>query len=256
MSAFKGLYIKDLKLSLATFLIGIILLNLLTLGSLWLKEYLDEPMIPAVLFFLATVAHVLYLPGIVFTSLQIEGQSQLWLHSPNRGWKLFLSKILAGATYFVVSIFFTILLAKLAMNGVDVSNNFVGFSEIVKENLFIMGGGISAISIYLSVWVLFYWAVYHSLKVIPFLNQFRRLAVLVLWILITAIGDWILDTPVVEVIQEKGRLNINFFAANFGENTISAEMAYIDVGTIIMYLIVTIGVFLTAVWLLERKVEV
>jgi hypothetical protein len=256
MSAFKGLYIKDLKLSMATFFIGIFLLNLLTVASLGLKEYFNEPSIPAVLFFIAIVAHVLYLPGMLLSSLQVEGQSQLWLHSPSSGWKLFLSKLLAVMTYFMISILLTILLAKLAVNGIVGSGDFEGFSDMVKENLFIMGGGITATSVYLSVWVLFYWALYHSLKVIPMINKIRWLVLLLVWILLTAIGDFILNTPVVDVIRKKGVVNINVFDAKFGNNTVTAEMAKIDIASIIMYLLVTIVVFLTAVWLLERKVEV
>ncbi len=256
MSSFKGLYLKDLKISAATFFIGLVLLNVLTILSLGLKEYFDEPLIPAILFFIAVVAHVFYLPGMLFSSLQIEGQSQLWLHNPNRGAKLFLSKITAGMTFYMISILVTMLLSRLSLSGLSVSNDYQGFSEMVRENLLIMGAGITLTSIYLSVWVLFYWSLYHSLKRIPIVNQIRWLVILFVWIVLSTIGSMIQNTSMMRVINEKGTFSVSIFDATVGQGSFSTEMAHINFATIGQYILITIIVFLVSVWLLERKVEV
>lgn len=256
MSAFKGLYLKDLKISASTFFIGIILLNLITLISLGLKEYFDEPMIPAVIFFVVVILHAFYLPGMLLSSLQIEGQSQLWLHNPNSTIKLLLSKIAAGLTYYAVSIAASMLLARLSVSGLELSNELSGFSEMVNENLFVMVGGITLASIYINVWILFYWSLYHSLKVVPILNQIRWLVLLIVWIVLTTIGNFLSNTPFVRVMKNKGTFNISVFETEMSGNSVSAQMASINITTIIVYILLTIGVFLASVWLLERKVEV
>lgn len=247
MSAFKGLYKKEIKISNALFLTGLIIITLVMMISLGLKEYFGEPMIPVVFLLLIIILHVFYLPVLLFSSLKIEGQSQLWLHNPNSGSSLFLSKLAAGLTYYIVSLLVSILLAKLSFAGLSLSKKYEGPYELVEGNLFIVGGWVTLISIYISVWLLFYWTLFHSLKRVPVLNKFRWLVILAAWILITTIGEFIGNIPAIEVLKGKGTMNLTFF---------NAEMPNMNIASIIMYVLVTIGVFLVSVWLLERKVEV
>lgn len=228
------------------------LINLLTITSLGLKEYFDEPMIPGVLFFVWIILHVFYLPAILLNSLQLEAQSQLWLHTPTSGAMLFLAKMLAGLTYFLGSLIVSLLLAKLATTGIANSDDYASFKELLEANLTVLSGVITITSIYFGVWVFFYWGLYHSLKGIPIVKHIRWLVILVVWVLFTALGDLIDQIPTVQFFKEKGTVDLNIFSAN----SISTEVANIQLTTIGLYVLVTIAVFLASVWLLERKVEV
>lgn len=250
MDAFKGLYIKELKLTIILFLTGIGLIYLLTMISLTLKEYLHEPMIPAILFFMALMAHTFYLPIILFSSLQREGQGQLWLHNPNSGMKLLLSKLVAGFTYSAISLVVTALLTYFALNGIVDSSRYDEFASI-QEYLLQISGMIILLSIYMSVWLFFYWTLYHSLKRVPVINRIRPVVLFFLWLLLSSVGNFIRKTPFFQISQEKKGVNITFMNGIF-----SAEAVEIQLINIIFYIVITIVVFLTSVWLLERKVEV
>lgn len=256
MTAFKGLYIKDLKLSFNGFIIGLFLIFFAMIASFALKEYFVEPSIPAIVSFIIIVLHVFYLPANLFTSLQVEAQSQLWLHNPNRGWKLFLAKIAAGITYFVASLIVSIILVKVFIVRTEYLGEFAGLSEMLGDNLLMIAGGMFLSSIYLTVWLLFYWTLYHALKRIPFLNQIRWFVLLVVWLSITIIGNLIMKIPVVKNLQELGTVNLYHFATIFRGNTVSPETAELHLGSILISILITVGVFLTSVWILERKVEV
>lgn len=248
MTAFKGLYMKELKLSLTFFFINLGLINLITLASIGLKEYFDAPMIPAILFFVLLILHTFYLPAILLSSLQIEAQSQLWLHTSKGGAKLFLAKIAAGLTYFVVSLFFSLLLAQLAMGGVPASEEYASFKEFLNSNLMSFSGMIIALSIYIGVWILFYWTLYHSLKGIPLIHNIRWLVIFAVWLFFMTIGDWLSNVPTFQVYMEKETMGFSLFNTNF--------VASVQFQTIGMYVLIAIAVFWASVWLLERKVEV
>ncbi|MEQ2526307.1 hypothetical protein EKG37_05790 [Robertmurraya yapensis] len=256
MTAFKGLYIKDLKLSFNGFIIGLFLIFFAMIASFALKEYFAEPSIPAIVSFIIIVLHVFYLPANLFTSLQVEAQSQLWLHNPNRGWKLFLAKIAAGITYFVASLLVSIILVKVFIVRTEYLGEFIGLSEMLSDHLYIMAGGMFLSSIYFTVWLLFYWTLYHALKRIPILNQIRWFVLLIVWLSVTILGNLISKIPAVQDFKEMGTINFHDFTKELGENTIFPETAELHLTSIIISILITVGVFLTSVWILERKVEV
>lgn len=256
MTAFKGLYIKDLKISFNGFIIGLFLIFFSMIASFALKEYFTEPSIPAIVSFIIIILHVFYLPTNLLTSLQVEAQSHLWLHNPNRGWLLFLAKIAAGITYFVASLLVSILIVKIFIVRTEYLGEFKGLSEMLSENLFILAGGMFLSSIYLTVWFLFYWTLYQALKRVPFLKQLRWIVLLIVWLSITLIGNLINRIPFVQNIKELGTINLYNFATNFWGNTILPETAELHLASIIISILITVGVFLSSVWLLERKVEV
>ncbi|MGG0716365.1 hypothetical protein ABE096_02035 [Robertmurraya massiliosenegalensis] len=255
MLSFKGLYLKDLKISRGNFLIGMILLFFVTVASYGLKEYMGEPSIPVIFLFIALVLHVFYLPGILFTSLQVEGQSQLWLHNPNGGAKLFLSKLAAATTYFAVSLFAILLLLKLVISGMAISSGLEEFAEIIEGNLLIFIGAVAVTAFYFGVWLLFYWSLYHSLKGIPFLSRIRWLVLLVVWIVINMISNFFAELKVFEVLNEKGSIQVNFSSPYFNNN-FTEEIGHVNLFSIGLQILIIISVFLVSVWLLERKVEV
>lgn len=250
MTAFKGLYIKDLKLSLVLFLTGMVLINVLTLLSLGLKEYFQEPMIPAILFIIALVAHVFYLPVMLLSSLQQEGKGQQWLHNPNSSMKLLLAKLSACLTYSAVSIIITALLCYFALNGVVSTRDFVELLTI-QDYLIVISGMIVVTSSYFSLWVILFWTLYHSLKNVPVINRFRPLVLVALWLTLSAIENYFRRLPIFQVYTEERGLSITLMGGIF-----SAEAMEIQLLNIFIYLLIAILLFFTSVWLLERKVEV
>ncbi|WP_019154635.1 hypothetical protein [Robertmurraya massiliosenegalensis] len=254
MLSFKGLYLKDLKISRNNFFIGMILLLFVTVASYGLKEYMGEPSIPVIFLFVALALHVFYLPGILFTSLQVEGQSQLWLHNPNGGAKLFLSKLAAATTYFVISLLVMFILLKLAISGLGITTNLIEIAEMMEGNLHLFIGAIGLTAFYLSIWLLFYWSLYHSLKGIPFLSRIRWLVILVVWIVINMISNFFAELKVFEVMNEKGSIQVNFSSPYF--NNFTEEIGHVNLFAIGLQILIIICVFIVSVWLLERKVEV
>ncbi|GIN60339.1 hypothetical protein J27TS8_03320 [Robertmurraya siralis] len=254
MLAFKGLYLKDLKISKGNFLIGMGLLFLIVVFAYGLRGYFGEPLVPLIFFFAILVLHVLYLPVILFTSLQLEGQSQLWLHNPNGGIKLFLSKLGAALTYYSASLLATFLLLQFAISTTEISEDLYGMTEVLNNHLLLVIGGVTLTGIYISVWLLFYWTLYHSLKGIPFLSRIRWLVLLVVWIVISTVSNYLAETKVFEVIQEKGTVQLNIFSSQFVDMT--GTVGQINLVSIALHVVTAIAVFLISVLLLERKVEV
>lgn len=255
MSAFKGLYIKELKISRALFFAGIIALNVITILSLALREYFNQSEIPAGIFLFVIAIHIFYIPVLLLSSLTTEGHSQLWLHNPNNGAKLVLAKLAAGLTYYLISMVASIFLTKFALNNVTHLEPFTAF-EGGMPILFMMGVAITLGTIYLSVWIFFYWTVYHAIKNIPFLRNIRWLFLFVFWITITVVGEFIQSQPFYQKLLEYGAINVDAFDNNVvSVNNFFIEMD-LNIISVALGIVLTIVVFLVSVWLLERKVEV
>ena len=104
MKAFKGLYRKELKISLYDFYTMTGLIVFMFIAGFGLTSYFQEPGIVAVISLIAFVMHAIYLPIFLLSSLRTEGK-QVWLHNPNSGSKLLLAKLVAELLLYFISLY-------------------------------------------------------------------------------------------------------------------------------------------------------
>ena len=105
MSAFTGLYWKELKIAKVDFFTLLVLMLLVLIAAFSATQYYEEPWFMAAAYFFVYVMHFGYLPLFMFASLRREGKTQLWLHNPNSGVLLFSAKLAAVLTYYFISLF-------------------------------------------------------------------------------------------------------------------------------------------------------
>ncbi|WNS74412.1 hypothetical protein RRV45_16060 [Bacillus sp. DTU_2020_1000418_1_SI_GHA_SEK_038] len=262
MLAFKGLFIKEIKLTKSWFMVGIGILFFSFIAGLGLMHYFKEFVIFPIISIMILVGHVLYLPAYLINSLNIEGHSQLWLHNPNHGAKLFLAKLSAGFVYFLVSFSIALFITDWQVNHSMHAESFNHFAGEPLPNISLIGIALALSSIYLGIWVLFYWAFYHSLKGIPSLNTFRWPIIIGLWVVLTAASNYIQNLPFYKKLINIGVIKLEpMKTLKFETGKSSASAGLVDTAEIsimngIIYTAVAAVVFLIAVWLLERKVEV
>ena len=124
-----------------------------------LTKYFNEPGIIAVISFMVYILHALYLPIYLLSSLRTEGKTQLWLHNPNSGSKLFLAKIAAGLTLYMVSFLIVLMITYWTINLAIATGLFLEFQDYVFRGLVFLGISITFMTIYLGIWVIFYWTI-------------------------------------------------------------------------------------------------
>ncbi|MBY0123907.1 hypothetical protein [Bacillus sp. S/N-304-OC-R1] len=262
MKAFKGLLIKEIKITRIWFLVGIGILILSYLGGLGLSHYLNETVVMPIISIMVVVGHVFYLPGYLINSLSIEARTQLWLHNPNHGWMLFLAKLTAGTIYFLISFTVALLMADWQINHSIFAETFNQFAQKPFPNLNLIGAALGLTSLYFGIWFLFYWSLFHSLKAIPAAKPFRWPIVIGLWVLLTSASYFIQNLPFYKKLKNIGVIKLNSmktFQFEAGKAMVSAglvDTAQISIMNGIIYTVVSLLVFLAAVWLVERKVEV
>ncbi len=264
MRAFNGLFIKELKLTKSLFLFSLLAMFVIVLFGIGLERYFHEPEIFPVFTITIFMMHVFFMPTYLFISLKTEAQTQLWLHNPNSGYKLFLAKLAACVFYFLFSIVIAFILANLginhaALNGVmfDSQDGISSFSYLLYFGVLIF-----FTSIFIGIWVLFYWSFYHALKNIPIIKNLRWPIIMGTWFLITFVENFISSLPFYQKMIKIGELNIDsipFIRFEAGGNSFTGgvtDPGVLSTMNIVIYTIMIVIVFTIAVWLLERKVEV
>ena len=225
-----------------------------------ISNYFQQPGIIAVISFGVYVVHVLYLPIFLLSSLKIEGKTQLWLYNPNSGSMLFLAKIAAGLTYYFISILIALIITYWTVHRVGF---FLEFQDQVLRGLLFLGVSTLFITIYLGIWVLFYWTFYHSMKNIPYVKNIRWLIIIAVWLALNTLGNFISNLTLYKKMSEIWAIQIHVveglhFETSQMSTTMTPNFGMIPFSfvTEILNTILMVGVFFISVWLLERKVEV
>lgn len=258
MSAFMGLLKKDL--SLIKFLC-MAWLAFMFLGMVGIYVLSSEPSIAVP--FLVTIAgfNVFLAPIALLYTLNLEGKTQLWLYNPQGSVKLLLSKLSAAAIIQLLAQFFISLYALFVMKGlmneglIDSFNSFLPW----KQGFF-MQLGIFGVSMYISIWVLFLWTVYHSLGKFPAIRNFRWVAVILVWFAYNLLEMLLVKTKLFNHELFSFGLSVNIAPKMEYEGGSGWNIVYTDTNipiiTIGLYIVLSIIFFLLSSWLLDRKVEV
>lgn len=271
MTAWKGLLRKEWKLAKTNLFIGMVILCLVPIIIYTISHYLGDPAIFSSLMIGFVFAHIFYLPTLFLDALNKEGNSQLWLYNPNSMTKIIFAKFIPSFAIFFVSFIMTIIITFLATYRMDYF--YLRDTTLSNETLFAIAStsmfSIIIVSVFLSLWVLFYWTIYHSLAHFPLLKKIRWLIILAILVIVQIFYNWLQKTTFYQkiiqlwVVKFKGfyfqseTLNQSFqFQISPVGATGSMKMMEISVMNGILQLFVALFLFYISIWLLERKVEV
>jgi len=265
MRAFNGLFIKELKLSKNLFLFSLLAMFVIVLLGIGFEKYYHAPVIITVITITLFFMHVFFIPAYLFISLKMEAQTQLWLHNPNSGSKLFLAKLASCVFYFLFSIIIAFILAKWGINHAILNEVMadlpISFTRTLSY-LFLSGVVIFFMSFFMGIWVIFFWSFYHALKNIPIVKSFRWPIIISTWLLITFVENYISSQPMYQKIKKIGTIKIDSipllrFESGGGSFTAGVnDTVEFSLMNGVIYTAIIVTVFTIAVWLLERKVEV
>jgi len=254
LHSFNGLLKKDLKLGLPFLYTILLIMGLGMVTAIGFAGYYQSFVLVAILAISLCFAHLFFLPAFLLTSLNIEGRTQLWLHNPNSSIKLLLSKWIAGFLYSLGSLSLIFIVAVISI--ANAGEFQLAFNQ---SDLFFMCLVILGMSIYFSSWIFFYWALYHSMKRIAWMNKIRWLLLILLWNSWNLAVYWFNRIPIIDALKRKSVISVDHtftFEGNQHFFQASIERTDISIFTLLGYLIAFIAVFLAASWLLEKKVEV
>lgn len=258
MLAFQGLLKKDFHISKNWFFLWIGFLALFLILPFALEVYFHQPLsfLPIAVIMLLGF-HVFFLPGMLLSMLRLEGKTQLWLYNPQNSKLLILSKIVISIAYQLIAQLF------ITCVGLVIYLFFKDLFILDKADLFIelttLNAGLVLISLYFSLWCLFYWTVYHSLGKYPKMKNWRWLFVVVLFILLSLISSFLESIDVLQDILTKWKIPVIMgasFKYSHAGYTLGLNTMNLPVLTLVLYVAISVGLFVISCLLLDRKVEV
>lgn len=271
MVAWKGLLRKEWKLARVNVLIGFVILIVVPLFIYTVSRYLGDPAFFSSLMIGFVFAHIFYLPALFLAALNKEGSTQLWLYNPNSMTKMIFAKFVPSfVTFFIsftltimITLFITLSLDSFFMK--DISLSYETLLAISSISIFSIMIG----AVFLSLWVLFLWTIYHSLARFQFLKKIRWILIFVLLMVVQIFNNWFRETDFYQQMKELWVIKFNglYFQSEAGNQSFQfqigptgatglADMMEISVINVIIQLLVALFMFYFSVWLLERKVEV
>lgn len=261
MKAFVGLMKKDMLLARFGYIVWLIAAFLMLLGGYIFAVRADEQFIVVPFIFMALFMHVGFAPLYVLSLLRVEGKTQLWLYNPQGSIKLLLSKCATAvisliASQVLTSIFAFIMVKVVGLQGVQ---NSVKEIFSVKHFAF-MNGALLAGSIYLMIWVIFLWVVYHSLSHRPILRKLRWLVVILIVIASNIIETAFMRIEALRNFVMSWVVDVKYIASfsySTGAGLESMPLEFsLPIIPIILYAGYALILFYTASLLLDKKVEV
>jgi hypothetical protein len=254
MKAFKGLLWKDYSISKLWFFGWLALLLFFFVVGVSLSVYFEVPELSIMIVFLEGLAHMIFMPLILLSMLMIEGRTQLWLHTPQSGKKLLLSKLIVAFSYSLLSLLLVDLLGVISLTWQEGNILFLPWKESIFFNV-----AVTSSAIYFSCWVFLYWTVYYGLARSPVLKKFRWLFLILMFIVYQVIAsllmtlEWFRDFTNLLTIKVRGAFFLEMGPDSFEAGS---EFIHLPVIPFLLYSILAVVIFFAASWILERKVEV
>lgn len=261
MNAWGGLLKKEFRLGLPGLYLGLIILAVWFGFGAFLQWKLNEPGILFGFSMAAIVFHIFFLPVYMLISVNGEkGRMHLWLHSPHSGTVLLLAKLLNGLFVMLLSLCISLAISSLAFN-LDHSIVQDTIAQLNNKLLFFIQALIHLIvaSIYLTIWGIFLWVLSIVLKRVT--GKFNWIAMLFIIIIgLSLINSWE-SSSLFDMLTHWGSISSGLagFEMNVQDETVnfqSAGIGKIFLGNYVYYAIVSLIVFFTSGWMLDRKVEV
>ncbi|MCM3237116.1 hypothetical protein M3589_05165 [Heyndrickxia oleronia] len=257
MNSLVGLVKKDLMISRFLFIVWFAINILFMIGSFFLSKYMHEPMVPIGIFIMLLVLNTMLIPVLVSASLRVEGKTQLWLYNPQSSTKLLLSKIITAISYQVISLIllfaYGYIVFKFSISS-TINLDSILINESFSVSIFLM-----ALGLYLTFWIMFYWAIYHSLGKFPRIRRVRWLVIVVIFIGLSIIEDLILKIDAFSNLLDKWHFSIGL-NPSFQYKNETWDFTFVNTNfpliPILIYFIISLILFVITSWLLDKKVEV
>ncbi|WP_062105785.1 hypothetical protein [Bacillus niameyensis] len=263
MHAFWGLIKKDLAITRFWYLVWLVLLFLGMIASFVLVERINEPSSLVPIYILAISAQIVLMPILMLFALKIEGKSQMWLYNPQSSTKLLLAKLTSMFLMQVLSQFFLIIYGVVILNYLLRAEVISTSEKFLPINLiFLFHLGIIGTAVYLAIWILFYWTVYHSLGKYPHIRSFRWLIIMIMWFsfnTIEAIFHFILGKSNLfpSLTIEINTVPSMDYVSGSGWEIVKRDGDFsFPILAICIYTVIAIALFLISSRLLDKKVEV
>jgi hypothetical protein len=259
MSKWKGLLRKEFHISKTGILVSIALVIAGHLIAYVFSLKYNEPGIMFVPAIVIVALHIFYLTVFMYLSLQAEAKHlHLWLHTSHSASGLLLAKLLTGMIGFLFSFSISGMFAYiglLKLRGVYFSEETWETILVLKSGLFV-GINVALLSIYLAIWLVFYWTIYQLLK--RFMTKFSGLVIVMISFFVTWMGKLFQKTVLYEKLTKWGYVDIAVFGNIPLERkyVMMEKMGQFPIGTFVYYSVIAIGLFILSAWLIDRKVEV
>lgn len=260
MNAFIGLVKKDMAIARFGYLAWLVMSLFIFLGSFPLSKYFDERIVIVAITFTIFVAHIAFLPGTMIGTLKTEGKTQLWLHSPQSSTKLLLSKLVSSLIFQILS---QCIVTVYCLIAVHLFNKHEILSKLIEKfevtEILLINGIILLVSLYLSICVIFYWTIYHSLSQYPMIKRFRWLVLLLIYIAFNVIEASLIKIPIVKewimkwTVEIKSSFNLHYSPTGWGVELFIRQLPVVP---LILYALLALVLFIISSKLLDRKVEV
>ncbi|CAH0346545.1 hypothetical protein [Bacillus sp. CECT 9360] len=261
MTAFIGLLKKDWILGRKNLAFAGILQLLVVFIAYLFSEYFNEPWLLLISGILIIIFHIANYSLQLLLFLNMEGKTQLWLYNPNSSWVLLGAKLTISLIFNTVSVFIACCIAYIDLHFLP---ELFDYSAIKNRpgigDLLLMGASVTVVGIFLGVFVMFLWVIYHSLKQVRFIKSFRGFTVFLLAVVLGAAWDLVISTTFMTKLGEIAVLKFGIVSAFelSATNGMEFKAVHNEVSLLMACLqILVIGVlFWLSAWLLDRKVEV
>ena len=259
MIAFWGLMKKDMLLMRFWYITWITFSIICIVGGYIMQNYWSEPSIVALIYIVLMSMHFFLMPIMILHVLNIEGKTQIWLYSPQSSKKLLLAKLSAAALLQFISQVFLTIYGIFLMMFLYKSGLMPTFTLPISQGAF-YNIALFIASLYMTIWIIFLWTIYHSLGKFPALKNFRWLVVFLIWIAFGFIEAQLVRLKVLQNNLFSITTNMNVAPSMEYMKGKGWSIVYTDIPIpivpIILYTIFGIVLFLIASRLLDKKVEV
>lgn len=259
MKPFLGLMKKEWKLGRKSLVWLLLLQMVLVLITYLLGNHYQVPGIMFVGIIPLLLIHILMVPVMLLTLLNVEGKSQLWLHNPQSSILLLGSKLLTGLGLHLISLLFSAVVLVLALMN---SSSMLSNEQMQGYGIFELGtvlGVITIFSLFLAVECLLLWVIYHALVKFPQIKNVRWLIITILFFGINFLLNFFQDTALYQSLDEIARVTIfqfNSFSVDTDEFSLAGEVIDFSLLTFSIDTLFVVGLFYLACWVFDRKLEV
>ncbi|MBS4179316.1 hypothetical protein [Lederbergia citrea] len=253
MKSFIGLLKKEMLISRFWYITYLIIILVGLTGGAFFANRVDEPSMIGPMIIMFMPLQLFFLPLMVHSLLKTEGRTQLWLYNPQSSVKLLLAKVTTALMFQIISQILWISCGSIMMKLLN--NQNISWKAIILTNV-----GLLSVGLYLTIWVIFLWTIYHSLGKFPSLRKFRWLAVLLVIIVYNTLETLFIKIGFIHDRVFKLTTSVNttlgFTYKNDTGWTIIYEPIPVPILPIIFYTILSFILFIIASKLLDKKVEV
>ncbi|MFA1819834.1 hypothetical protein ACDX78_06500 [Virgibacillus oceani] len=261
MNAWLALTKKEFRLGLPAFLVALILFAGVVAGGYFFGNYIGyEQEFLTAAFIIIVMLHVFSLMFYSLYSLNVERKRlHLWLHTPMPIAGLLISKLVTGIVF--KGFTFIIAITSLAL---FFNHHYDIFNEQTIANIV----GLISISIFvyglsIAITFIFFWSIFLTLS--KRMNDFLSFILTFIVFLIMAWAyDKFIHLAFMETLTNWGAIQLKDITVEFEFSIVKdafevetiSEASVFYIGHFVRELIVTVIMFITACWIIEKKAEV